>query len=328
MKVSELEQWPKIYKLCEEYWDNDSVSGQWGSDDNDIMDGFVWDSTAQGVNFWYALYKGDVEEAKSLQPHLFEEEEVDSEGFIKWNGGEMPVPEGTMVHVKYKDGGESIVTAGSCDQASFKKIKGFRSASNWRITDRNYSIVAYKLYTGDGYVDGVKCKDSGKLFSWQWNKSRDAIEGVIDFNEANNTVLGFDRTDPDLDAMVDASFKGLQDIAGTISVSDSSSGAASLQEPHKPLIVESKLKYLKLGDEVLFDYRQDTPKNNYTKQPLQDAYKAWAFSEPFGVPWLDGERKQLQEFKLNTRKALNKLAVQGLVSGDMIAKFDELLKGI
>lgn len=310
MKVSELKQWPKIYKLCGEYWDNDERSGQWGTEDiSDLGDGFIWGDTPQGDDFWGALYDGDIEEAKSLQPHLFEEEEVDSEGFIKWSGGEMPVPEGTMVHVKYRDGRVVIITAGlKRTDVGYCRIteEGILTAINWKHNNLPWDIVAYKLHTGDGYVDGVK-------------QLKGTPKHIID---ANNTVIKTEFNPPKAGG---SEYK----ITGTISLSeDRRSGAASLQEPHKPLIVESKLKYLKLGDEVLFDYRQDTPENNYTKQPLQDAYKAWAFSEPFGVLWLDGERKQLQEFKLNTRKALNKLAVQGLVGGDMITKFDELLKEI
>lgn len=229
MRVSELKQWPKIYKLCEEYWDDESSEA--------IGEGFVWDCTPQGVGFWCALDNGDIEEAKSLQPHLFEEEEVDSEGFIKWNGGEVPVPKNVVVDVKFREDTIDEGDTAGCFHWGHSEYDG------------EYDIVGYKLH---------------------------------------NTVIKAEFNPPKAGG---SEYK----ITGTIS---------------------------------LGEYRQDTPENNYTKQPLQDAYKAWAFSEPFGVPWLDGERKQLQEFKLNTRKSLNKLAVQGLVSGDMIAKFDELLKEI
>lgn len=41
---------------------------------------------------------------------------VDKDGFIPWNGGEMPVPKGAMVHVKLRSGKEVICTAGYLKQ--------------------------------------------------------------------------------------------------------------------------------------------------------------------------------------------------------------------
>ena len=47
---------------------------------------------------------------------------VDSEGWIKWNGGEMPVEKGTLIDVKYRNKSENIgVIAG---------IKGCKTGSN------------------------------------------------------------------------------------------------------------------------------------------------------------------------------------------------------
>lgn len=229
MKVSELKQWPKVYQA---FADNDELEDFLDSDDRErILYGFCWDFSTQGHEFWSALYEGNVEKAKELCPDLFETEgelqqdtgpAVDSEGFIKWEGGEMPVHEDVAVDVKFRDGGVEIG-----DSAGYWK---------WGHSGRNTNgdIVGYKLHIGDGYVDGVKVED-------------------------------FNRPAPDLDAMVDASLKGLPDIADGKS-------KPSWTGPHTYI------------------------------------------------------HSEIEEFKVNTRKALNKLSVNGLVSGNTIEAFDELLR--
>lgn len=77
--------------------------------------------------------------------------EVDEDGFITWEGGDMPVEKGTMVHVKYHGGDECICTAGlGSYNPMFKRILGHELALAivWRH-DSGFSddIVAYKVYT-------------------------------------------------------------------------------------------------------------------------------------------------------------------------------------
>lgn len=58
-----------------------------------------------------------------------------NDGWIKWGGGECPVPCGTMVEVKYRD-----------EQPYH--IKGINAAGewNWRHDDCNGDIIAYRLH--------------------------------------------------------------------------------------------------------------------------------------------------------------------------------------
>lgn len=71
---------------------------------------------------------------------------VDEDGFIPWNGGKMPVEAGTMVHVKYKDGEESIVTAGLIEgEGGFIQKRGLYCAKEWSHNNSGAGIVAYKV---------------------------------------------------------------------------------------------------------------------------------------------------------------------------------------
>ena len=71
---------------------------------------------------------------------------VDEDGFTPWSGGEMPVKKGTMVHVKYKDGAESIVTAGLIEgEGGFIQKRGLYCAKEWSHNNSGASIVAYKV---------------------------------------------------------------------------------------------------------------------------------------------------------------------------------------
>lgn len=70
---------------------------------------------------------------------------VDSEGWIQWNGGEMPVEKGTLVDVKYRNKLENIgVIAGikGCKTGSNKGMYAF----DWRYTGRSGDIIAYRLH--------------------------------------------------------------------------------------------------------------------------------------------------------------------------------------
>ena len=69
---------------------------------------------------------------------------VDSEGWIQWNGGEMPVEKGTLIDVKYRDGqiNEHV-------KAGFVDISGTiaaRCAGTFTHYNRDSDIVAYRLH--------------------------------------------------------------------------------------------------------------------------------------------------------------------------------------
>lgn len=86
----------------------------------------------------------------------------DEDGFIIWNGGEMPVPKGTMVHVRYRNGGESIVTAGlSYGEEGYKRVSGSLTAINWSGLYLT-GITAYKLYEEPAKIEQVS-KDQYKV---------------------------------------------------------------------------------------------------------------------------------------------------------------------
>lgn len=69
--------------------------------------------------------------------------------FIPWSGGECPVPKGTIVHVKYRDGEESIVTALLWTiESNYRLISGTYSAVGWSMNRSNSDIIAYKVYKG------------------------------------------------------------------------------------------------------------------------------------------------------------------------------------
>ena len=70
---------------------------------------------------------------------------VDSEGWIQWNGGEMPVEKGTLIDVKYRDQSENIrVMAGFafCEIGS----NPLMSAVEWKHYDLPGDIIAYRLH--------------------------------------------------------------------------------------------------------------------------------------------------------------------------------------
>ena len=69
---------------------------------------------------------------------------VDSEGWIQWNGGKMPVEQGTLIDVKYRDGqiNEHV-------KAGFVDISGTiaaRCAGTFTHYNRDSDIVAYRLH--------------------------------------------------------------------------------------------------------------------------------------------------------------------------------------
>lgn len=98
------------------------------------------------------------------------------EGFIPWYGGEMPVPKGTMVEVKYRDGAPCIVTAGVFPgETDFKRISGARNrhATDWWHNDCRGDIVAYRTYKEESESS---CEGTTEVFDQQDSKATDVEE--------------------------------------------------------------------------------------------------------------------------------------------------------
>ena len=64
---------------------------------------------------------------------------IDSEGWIQWNGGEMPVDKGTLIDVKYRDGSMTGEVFYTCDNE-------FRYSRNWCRLYSETDIIAYRLH--------------------------------------------------------------------------------------------------------------------------------------------------------------------------------------
>jgi len=69
---------------------------------------------------------------------------VDSEGWIQWNGGEMPVEKGTLIDVKYRDGRVNLhVKAGEIPSGGSIP---HRCARNFKHNDNSGDIITYRLH--------------------------------------------------------------------------------------------------------------------------------------------------------------------------------------
>ena len=68
------------------------------------------------------------------QLEKYEEKEVDEDNWIKWEGGDMPVPKGTRVDVKHRDR----------DVFQYQKA-GSGYAERWHHDDCIADIIAYKI---------------------------------------------------------------------------------------------------------------------------------------------------------------------------------------
>lgn len=83
--------------------------------------------------------------------------------WIEWYGGKPPVTDGTLVEVKYRDGGTSIVTSGLNDRdKGFKRVEGVYHATRWshyRGDPMNSDIVAYRLYSDAPVASPSKQED-------------------------------------------------------------------------------------------------------------------------------------------------------------------------
>lgn len=69
---------------------------------------------------------------------------ADADGWIKWHGGECPVPEGTLVDVKHRDGDFGY----KCEAGTRTKHGGGGSAlaHRWAHTGGIGDIIAYRLH--------------------------------------------------------------------------------------------------------------------------------------------------------------------------------------
>jgi hypothetical protein len=79
MKTSELMKFPKIRARLEKYWDNDEISGEFGTDDmnQNIGLGFSFDKTEEGREFWLDLRCEELEDCVILYPNWFKDRELD-----------------------------------------------------------------------------------------------------------------------------------------------------------------------------------------------------------------------------------------------------------
>ncbi|QPW25404.1 hypothetical protein F8538_06245 [Edwardsiella ictaluri] len=119
------------------------------SDDGSLQPGFK--IVGSGVACW---------------PSLDDIAKIDSDGWIEWKGGEMPVERGTLVDVKYRDGKETVgVTAGIYDDdINFKKKGGCNRCAtywfrHWHPDAKAAEIVAYRLHHEEGTtVDEPDCQ--------------------------------------------------------------------------------------------------------------------------------------------------------------------------
>ncbi len=66
--------------------------------------------------------------------------DVASNNWIPWNGGDCPVPIGTMIWVKHRDGDV------------YKDSAGVGYSEDWEHTDDDGDIIAYKLYKESTYT--------------------------------------------------------------------------------------------------------------------------------------------------------------------------------
>lgn len=93
------------------------------------------------------------------------------EGWIEWLGGECPVPMGTLVDVKYRDGGEA-----SCVPAG-KFVSGGRFAVEWDHSGVNGDIVAYRLALDSTSVPSSPRVEDHPLYSQYMRAIEQAMFG-------------------------------------------------------------------------------------------------------------------------------------------------------
>lgn len=78
MKTSELMKFPKIRARLAEYWENDVVSGYFGTDDmtQDIAHGVCFSDTDEGSEFWRDLHELEFEDCIASHAEWFKDVEL------------------------------------------------------------------------------------------------------------------------------------------------------------------------------------------------------------------------------------------------------------
>lgn len=71
--------------------------------------------------------------------------DADSEGWIQWNGGKMPVDKGTLIDVKYRNGEVNLHVSAGFPLVDNGSVSG-KYACDWHSSESKYSIVAYRLH--------------------------------------------------------------------------------------------------------------------------------------------------------------------------------------
>ena len=137
--VKEYKKWLWEQKLANSSKFTSPVSpgdtiGYWASDSNELK----WVTIKPDELIIKSAYDKDV----ALK---------DKDGFIPWNGGEMPVPMGAVVHVKLRSGKEVICTAGYHPSSKqFKRLSdNWLYANDWSHDNEPGDIVAYRVHEED-----------------------------------------------------------------------------------------------------------------------------------------------------------------------------------
>lgn len=117
---------------------------------------------------------------------------VDKDGFIPWYGGEMPVPRGTMVHVKLRSGKEVICTAGYHPSSKqFKRLSdNWLYATDWSHDNEPGDIVAYRVYDEEPKPSDDKHINFPSGASISWKSSDDIFLSSYDIHELSKLKPG------------------------------------------------------------------------------------------------------------------------------------------
>ncbi|ELV7528459.1 hypothetical protein QMU90_002322 [Edwardsiella ictaluri] len=94
-------------------------------------------------------------------------QKLDADGWIEWEGGDMPVERGTLVDVKFRGGYVTLgVSAGiPSHEKGFICHSGCWSAHYWSHIGQPIDIVAYRLHKPEQQFKGMAAADvDGKLF--------------------------------------------------------------------------------------------------------------------------------------------------------------------
>lgn len=101
-----------------------------------------------GDKIIYMLYTEELFQTHDSTEHILTKDGrivplVDDDGYTYWEGGECPVPKGTLVDVKYRDGHVELAIPALVDNCVNMRQK--YKAFSWAYTNSEATIVAYKL---------------------------------------------------------------------------------------------------------------------------------------------------------------------------------------